>query len=94
MATKRNSTSMLVVARVATGVVALFIVSSFMLWALELLPGDFADAILGRGRTPERLAAIREAMGLDRAAYLRYADWVVGALSLDFGTSWKWRTPV
>ncbi len=40
------------------------------------------------------MAAVREALGLDRAAHLRYADWLVGALSLDFGYSWKWGTPV
>jgi peptide/nickel transport system permease protein len=94
MAVRLHPVTTMIRARVAVSVVALFVVSSMLFWALELLPGDFADAILGRGGTPERLAAIREAMGLDRAAYLRYADWVVGAVSLDFGTSWKWRTPV
>ena len=94
MAVRLHPVTTMILARVAVGVVALFVISSMLFVALELLPGDFADAILGRSRTPERLAAIREALGLDRAAHLRYADWVVGALSLDFGTSWKWRTPV
>ncbi len=94
MAVRRHPVTTMILARVAVGVVALFVISSMLFVALELLPGDFADAILGRGRTPERLAAVREALGLDRAAHLRYADWVVGALSLDFGTSWKWGTPV
>ncbi len=94
MAVRRHPVTTMILARVAVGVVALIVISSMLFLALELLPGDFADAILGRSRTPERLAAIREALGLDRAAHLRYADWLVGALSLDFGTSWKWGTPV
>lgn len=94
MGVRRHPVTTMILARIAVGVVALFVISSMLFLALELLPGDFADAILGRNRTPERLAAIREALGLDRAAHLRYADWVVDALSLDFGYSWKWGTPV
>ena len=89
-----NTVMTMIFARVAVGIVARVGISSLLFVALELLPGDFANAVLGRDGTPERLAAIREALGLDRPAHLRYADWVVGALSLDFGYSWKWGTPV
>ena len=57
MAVRRHPVTTMILARVAVGVVALFVISSMLFVALELLPGDFADAILGRGRTPERLAA-------------------------------------
>lgn len=74
--------------RVAVSLFALIVLSSMLFWALELLPGDFADAILGRGRTPERLAEIREAFGLNRPAYVRYFEWISNAFVLDFGYSW------
>jgi peptide/nickel transport system permease protein len=84
----------LILGRVAVSVIALIVLSSMLFWILEFLPGDFADAVLGRGHTPERLAEIREAFGLNRPAYVRYFEWISNALSLDFGRSWIWRRSV
>lgn len=53
----------------------------------EALPGDAAVALAGDQPDPERIAAIREEMDLDRPAYARLADWVAGLLHGDFGTS-------
>jgi peptide/nickel transport system permease protein len=84
----------LILTRVAISVVALIVLSSMLFWILEFLPGDFADAVLGRGRTAARLAEIREAFGLNRPAYVRYFEWMANALVLDFGRSWIWWRPV
>ena len=41
--------------------------------------------------TPEPLAEIRAAFGLNRPAHLRYADWLVSAPALDVRYSWvRW----
>lgn len=53
----------------------------------EALPGDAAVALAGDQPDPERIAAIREAMELDRPAWERLADWAAGLLHGDFGTS-------
>ncbi|MFF8616140.1 ABC transporter permease [Streptomyces sp. NPDC015350] len=53
----------------------------------EALPGDAAVALAGDQPDPERIAAIREAMGLDRPAHERLADWVSGLAHGDLGTS-------
>lgn len=60
----------------------------------EALPGDAAVALAGDQPDPERIAAIREAMHLDRPAYERLADWVAGLLHGDFGTSLTSGRPV
>ncbi|MFI1422650.1 ABC transporter permease [Streptomyces sp. NPDC020731] len=53
----------------------------------EALPGDAAVALAGDQPDPARIAAIREAMRLDRPAWERLADWATGLLHGDLGTS-------
>ncbi|MCX4586218.1 ABC transporter permease [Streptomyces sp. NBC_01481] len=60
----------------------------------EALPGDAAVALAGDQPDPERIAAIREALHLDRPAYERLADWAAGLLHGDFGTSLASGRPV
>ncbi|MEL6482001.1 MAG: ABC transporter permease, partial [Pseudomonadota bacterium] len=55
--------------------------------ALELLPGDLAEEILGQAATEETVAAFRRELGLDQPAYIRYFDWLGGAIVGDFGNS-------
>jgi peptide/nickel transport system permease protein len=52
-----------------------------------MLPGDVAQAVLGQGATAENLAAMRERMGLNDPAPVRYLNWLTGVLVGDFGTS-------
>jgi peptide/nickel transport system permease protein len=54
---------------------------------VNALPGDFAQAILGQGATPEAVAAIREDLGLNQNPIARYFSWLGGVLTGDFGTS-------
>ncbi|MGV8989699.1 MAG: ABC transporter permease [Cypionkella sp.] len=77
----------LILKRLALGVVTLFIISILIFGAVEMLPGDIAQAVLGQSATPENLAALRLQMGLDQPATVRYFHWLVGAMSGDFGTS-------
>jgi peptide/nickel transport system permease protein len=54
--------------RLGLGLVTLLVISIIIFGAVELLPGDIAQAVLGQGATEENLAAMREQLGLDRAA--------------------------
>ncbi|MFH8463138.1 ABC transporter permease [Streptomyces sp. NPDC017991] len=60
----------------------------------EALPGDAAVALAGDQPDPARIAAIREAMELDRPAYERLAGWAAGLAHADFGTSLASGRPV
>ncbi len=73
--------------RLALGLLTLFVVSLLIFGATELLPGDFAEAVLGQAATPETVAAIRRELGLDQPAPVRYFDWLGGVLQGDFGRS-------
>lgn len=66
---------------------ALIGVSIVVFAALRVLPGDVASVMAGINSTPERVAALRLELGLDRPLPAQYADWVTGLLRGDFGTS-------
>jgi peptide/nickel transport system permease protein len=77
-----------VVQRLALGVITLFVVSAMISLSIELLPGDFAQSILGQAATPSTVAAFRKEVGLDRPPLERYLTWIGGALQGDFGVSY------
>ena len=77
--------------RLGLGLATLFVVSIIIFSAIEMLPGDFGQAILGQAATEETVAAFRRELGLDHPAYMRYLQWVGGALQGDLGTSFSGR---
>ncbi len=77
--------SKIIAQRLLLGLVTLLVVSIIIFVAVNALPGDFAQAILGQGATPEAVAAIREQLGLDQNAVSRYLSWLGGALRGDLG---------
>jgi len=70
------------------------IVSVLIFGIVQVLPGDVAVMILGTSATPADLTALRQKLGLDRSAALRYADWVSGAVRGEWGTSLLYQVPV
>lgn len=77
----------LVAQRILLGLVLLFAVSVLIFAGTQILPGDVAQAILGQSATPEALANLREQLGLNDPAWLRYVHWLWGILHGDFGTA-------
>lgn len=77
----------LVARRLAHGVAILFAVSIVVFLATQALPGDAAQAILGREATPERLAALREQLHLGEPLVGQYLAWLQGIVTFDLGHS-------
>ena len=77
--------------RLGLGLATLFVVSIIIFSAIEMLPGDFGQAILGQAATEETVAAFRRELGLDQPSYIRYLQWVGAALQGDLGTSFSGR---
>ncbi|MET8677247.1 ABC transporter permease [Streptomyces sp. NPDC004647] len=55
--------------------------------AVELLPGDAADATSERGESTADTATRRELLGLDRPVAERFLDWMTALPTGDLGTS-------
>ncbi|WP_069649789.1 nickel ABC transporter permease [Caloranaerobacter ferrireducens] len=67
-----------------------FIVFSIM----YLTPGDPAQIILGESAPPEKVAQLREEMGLNDPFIVQYFRFVKNGLKGDFGRSYSTRRPV
>jgi peptide/nickel transport system permease protein len=72
----------------------IFLVSVATFMMTELLPGDPAVAILGENATPERVAVVREQLGLNEPLVQRYLSWAGDALHGDLGNSLTSNQPV
>ena len=80
--------------RLGLGLITLVVISIIIFFAVEMLPGDVAQAVLGQGATEENLTALRKEMGLDKPAVVRYFSWLGSAVTGDFGTSIVSKTSV
>jgi peptide/nickel transport system permease protein len=83
-----------VLRRVAAFVATLWFLSALVFVVIRILPGDPATLILGMESSPETVARLRHAMGLDRPLAVQYVDWLARAARGDLGTSIQYDVPV
>ena len=84
----------LVLRRLALALLTLWLVSLLVFAATLALPGDAAQAILGREATPDRLAALRNQLHLDEPVVTQYLKWLGGIVTGDLGNSAATQAPV
>jgi len=77
----------LVAQRLALGLLTLFMISLIIFLCVEMLPGNFSEAILGQAATPETVAAFNRELGLDLPPHERYFTWLLNMMQGDFGHS-------
>ena len=70
------------------------VVSLLTFIAFDLISGDPAQAMLGTEATPEKLAALREQLGLNQPLLVRYGQWLAGFFTGNLGTSYNYNLPV
>lgn len=80
--------------RVLAGIGLIFAVATITFLLMSSTGGDPARNILGEGATEAQVAAKAAELGLDQPIYVRYLDWLSGAVRGDFGTSWFSNEPV
>lgn len=62
-------------------------VALFVFALLYLAPGDPAAVMAGDAASPQDIARLREALGLDRPFFARFLDWLIRLAHGDLGTS-------
>jgi ABC-type dipeptide/oligopeptide/nickel transport system permease component len=83
------------VRRLVTSVLVLFGVSVLVFSVIHLVPGDVTMAILGRQRvSEEKVAELREQLGLNDPLYVQYGRYLSNALRGDLGKSIRTNMPV
>jgi peptide/nickel transport system permease protein len=83
-----------IVNRLGSMAVTMLVISMMVFFIAEVVPVDPARSALGRWATEEAVQDLRDKMGLDRPALVRYADWITGIFRGDFGMSIHYQRPV
>jgi len=86
--------SKFILRRVVLGLLILLLVSVVVFAATQALPGNAAQAILGRSATPARVAALTRQLHLNQSVVTQYLQWLGGIVSGNFGTSAATQQPV
>ncbi|MCF0137847.1 MAG: ABC transporter permease [Oscillospiraceae bacterium] len=73
--------------RIYSAVIVVLAVSAITFLVLTTISGNSAILALGTDATPEQVAALEHALGLDRPWYEQFFSWLGGLLHLDFGKS-------
>jgi ABC-type dipeptide/oligopeptide/nickel transport system permease component len=83
-----------IVERVLRTLITLLFAVTMIFFAIRVLPGDPAEALLGRHISVEGLETIRRQMGLDRSVLEQYVIFLGNLLQGDLGTSLAVGEPV
>jgi peptide/nickel transport system permease protein len=78
-----------VVGRLLQTIPVLFLASVAVFLVLRLVPGDPADLLAGEEASPQRVAEIREALGLSRSWPEQYVGWLGDLVTGDLGRSFQ-----
>jgi peptide/nickel transport system permease protein len=87
MAAMNATVGRLLLSRLVTAVLTLWFVATAVFVITNLLPGDVAQELLGQAATPETVAGVRKALGLDVPPFQRYLVWLGNLVTGDAGRS-------
>lgn len=80
--------------RLAMMVVVVLGISFIVFAIMNLTPGNAAQMILGQSAKPEQVAKLEAELGLNQPFFVRYINFIWGAVRGDFGQSYQTRLPV
>lgn len=80
--------------RVALTIPVLLGVATLVFSLIHFVPGDPVQTMLGESASPQDVAQLRQALGLDRPLLVQYAGFMKGALTGDLGQSLRTGQPV
>ncbi len=75
------------VKRILSVIPVLFGMTLIVFAIVRAIPGDPAQVILGQRATKESIAVLTEELGLDKAWYVQYIDYIKNLFTGDLGTS-------
>ena len=83
-----------IIGRILLIIPSLIVVIFIIFVILNITPGDPARSILGFTAEPEEVAALNKELGLDKPLMERFINYLVDAVHLDFGWSYRTQAPV
>lgn len=83
-----------IIRRILSAFVVLFGISTIIFFMVHLIPGDPAAVMLGVRATPDRVAALRQNLGLDEPLLRQYVTFLGNVVQGDLGRSFRTDRPV
>jgi peptide/nickel transport system permease protein len=83
-----------IIRRLVQLVPVVFGITLVLFFMLRLLPGDPASAMLGDRATDEAIVRLNHQLGLDKPIYVQYGYFLRSLLTLNLGTSIKYKVAV
>jgi peptide/nickel transport system permease protein len=84
----------LILRRVAAMGFSIVFLTALIFVLMQAVFGDPVVLMLGRDADPDTVARLRQDLGLDRPAYVQYADWLGRLTQGDWGRSFRTGQPV
>jgi peptide/nickel transport system permease protein len=84
----------LILRRVAAMAFSILFLTALIFALMQAVFGDPAVIMLGRDADPDTVARLRRDLGLNRPAYVQYADWLGRLVQGDWGRSFRTGQPV
>ncbi|TFB19216.1 ABC transporter permease [Filobacillus milosensis] len=72
----------------------IILLSAIVFILAKMMPGDALTGLIDPTLSQERIAEMREKLGLNNPWYIQYRDWLAGVVQGDFGQSFKYQMPV
>ena len=85
------------VKRILTAIMQIFVVTTIVFFALQMMPGDPVLMMLSRDGSAvnqEAYDALEAELGLDQPVMTQYIDWITDLLHVDLGQSYSEKRPV
>ena len=76
--------------KLITLIITLLLISVLTFTAFSVIPGNAALSRLGKDASEQQVEALREEMGLNDSLPVRYVRWIGGAVTGDFGESYRY----
>ncbi|HKI77373.1 MAG TPA: ABC transporter permease [Ignavibacteriaceae bacterium] len=90
----KNEIYKVLVKRILSSILVLFLLISFIFVILRIAPGDPSDKFISPQLSPELAAKVKESFNLNNSIAEQYKSFVLNLAEGDFGISYNYRQPV
>ena len=89
-----NSILKLLLKRVLTSLIVLFLMITFLFFLLRIAPGDPSQKFVSPDLSPRLAALVRQSFDLNNSLFDQYKTFILNLIKGDFGISYTYRIPV
>ena len=90
----KNETLKILLKRIVSSLVVLFLLITFIFILLRVSPGDPSDKFISPELSPQLIAHVRDSFNLNSSILSQYEAFIVNLCKGDFGISYSYRMPV